>query len=157
MSSTEPRVFHARSVLLAALVAVGLAAWWIATLPASPTYGWDESMHVALPAARMRIALLEGRPGQAFDALLGCAQYPFVQPVALAFVQAFFGASEHVARAFGIVEWAATLVGVFVLCSSLESVREQRAHLAAWLAFAFVALSSLSLVFAGTLFLEVPS
>src|SRR5690348_11400431 len=112
---TEPPNLRSRSTVMAAVVALGLVVWWIATLPGSPTYGWDESMHVALPAARMRIELFEGHPGLAFEALLDCAQYPFVQPVALAFVQSIFGGSEHVARAFGLLEWGATLFGLFLL------------------------------------------
>ncbi len=159
---TKPPNPRSRSIVMAALVALGLTIWWIATLPGSPTYGWDESMHVALPAARMRTALFEGHPGQAFDALLGCAQYPFVQPVALAFVQSIFGGSEHVARAFGLFEWGATLVGMFVLVRTALSSSPAWApvfmsQFAAWMAFAFAVLSSLSLIFAGTLFLEVPS
>src|SRR6185436_5568856 len=109
MSAAETRLFSKRGLVLAAIAAVILAVVWIATLPPSPAYGWDESMHVALPAERMRVALAEGRVGLAFDALLDCAQYPFVQPVALAFVESLFGASEHVARAFGIFEWCATI------------------------------------------------
>lgn len=162
MSSAEARPFSTRGLLVAALAALGLASAWIATLPSSPTYGWDESMHVALPAARLRLALAAGEFGLAWDALLDCAQYPFVQPVALALVQGVFGATERVARAFGIVEWCATLFGVFVLARIvIESLEPERrppaAVLAPWLAFAFAALSPLALGFAGTLFLETPS
>jgi len=148
--------------VVAAVFSIALAVIWIATLPSNLTYGWDESMHVALPAERMRIALAEGEFGLAFEALLSCAQYPFVEPVLLACVQSVFGASEQVARAFGIVEWCATIFGVFVLTrlviESLPADRRPRAaFVAPWLAFAFAALSPLALGFAGTLFLEIPS
>lgn len=156
------RLVSTRALVFAGICAAVLAGLWIATLPTSPTYGWDESMHVVLPAERMRVALAEGRIGLAFDALLDCAQYPFVEPVLLAFVQSLFGASESVARALGIVEWCATILGVFVLTRLvIESMDPERrppaAWIAPWLAFVFAALSPLALGFAGTLFLEIPS
>lgn len=162
MSAAETPLFSKRGLVLAGLAAVLLAVIWIATLPAGPAYGWDESMHVALPAERMRIALAEGRIGLAFDAMLDCAQYPFVQPVLLALVQSIFGATERVARALGIVEWCATIFGVFVLARLvIESMTPERrpraAWIAPWLALALAALSPLALGFAGTLFLEIPS
>ncbi|MBL8857844.1 MAG: hypothetical protein JNL28_04980 [Planctomycetes bacterium] len=162
MPDAESRLNSPQALWAAALLACLLAVVWIATLPANFTYGWDESMHVALPAAQMRVALGEGEFRLAFDALLGCAQYPFVQPVLLAFVQSLFGASESVARAFGIVEWCATILGLFVLTrialASLDPERRPKAAwLAPWIAFALAALSPLALEFGGTLFLEIPS
>src|SRR5262245_31220572 len=162
MPSDEPRPLRRRAELWAGLVCVALAIVWIATLPATPAYGWDESMHVALPAARMRIALRAGEIGTAFDALLGCAQYPFVQPVMLACVQSILGGSESVARAFGLFEWAITLLGVFVLVrlalqSMPEDQRPRGAAIAPWIALALGASSPLGVAFGGTLFLETAS
>lgn len=186
----------------AALVCAGLAAAWIATLPSGPSYGWDESMHAALPAARMQIAAAEGRIGESLDALLSCAQYPFGYPSLLALASALFGATEAVARALGIATFGATLFGVFVLARTLgaqvrvdarpdasrrvgsnagegangavdstepnvgdaglrgrASVRATAhvSRVAPWLAIALLALSPLSIAYAGTLFLETAS
>lgn len=199
---------------VAALVCAALSSGWIATLPAAASYGWDESMHAALPAARMQVAVAEGRVGEAFDALLSCAQYPFAYPVLLALAWGVFGVSEAAARALGIATFGATLLGAFVLvrglvaqvstsaragstrdpstssgtraearassvasaCEALsrsddtaEPARERStqhggdrsrrapSRVAPWLAIALLALSPLSIAYAGTLFLETAS
>lgn len=178
---------------VAALVCAALSAGWIATLPADASYGWDESMHAALPAARMQVAVAEGRVGEAFDALLSCAQYPFAYPVLLALAWSVFGVTEAAARALGIATFGATLLGAFVLVRGLvarvslasadpragastppislaregaslamdrapsSELRPRALRIAPWLAIALLALSPLSIAYAGTLFLETAS
>jgi hypothetical protein len=165
MPPAEARSRRSRAVLVAALAAVGLGLYWSMTLAPSPAFGWDESMHVGLPAARMRLAVAEGRIGAAFDALLDCAQYPFAQPLFLAIAPSQLASTDTDVRHWVIFQWAATLVGSFVLVRSALRRRDaepsdvdgDRADLAAWVAFTLAALSTLSLIYAGTLFLEVPS
>src|SRR5947207_2518579 len=83
----RPRASTSRRDLLAAgACALILAVFWIATLPRTPAFGWDESMHAELPAARMVVALRHFEIGRALDALLDCSQYPFVWPACLALV-----------------------------------------------------------------------
>lgn len=119
MSATKPRSSESGAVWLALVVVVGLLVAWIATLPASPAWGWDESMHAELPAARMALALKSGELGAASAALLDCQQYPFVWPVCLAVVQFVTGVSEHVARCAGLVALALMVWGVFRLAREL--------------------------------------
>src|SRR5262249_9841199 len=139
-------------VAAAAAVALLLALYWTHGVPKSPSLGWDESMHADLPALRILLALKRGEVRAAFDALLGCAQYPFAYPCFLAAVQAVFGVGEAVCRATGTVLWCPPLFGLFLL------VRESSSgdRLSPWLAMAFGALSPMALAFAGTLFLEIP-
>jgi hypothetical protein len=147
-----------RALGFAIALAFALALFWRVTLPDSPAWGWDESMHAELPAVRMLVALRHFEVGHAFDALLDCSQYPFVWPVCLAAAQAVFGVSEMVARTAGIAVWAAALVGVYLLARELEHAlpRERARGWLPWIAFALAALSPLALDYAGTLFLEVP-
>ena len=175
-----------RSVTALALAAtVALAFAWTLPLSAARGMGWDEAMHAALPAARMLVAVEEGEPGLAADALLDCSQYPFAWPVALALVQAATGLSEHAARVAGTLAWCAALFATFLAGRELVRARAastgaagpfapgavvrrrpfgSAAHPAAlrgsgwipWLALALAALSPLALAYAGTLFLEVP-
>jgi len=147
-----------RALGLAIALALALAVFWRVTLPDSPAWGWDESMHAELPAVRMLVALRHFDLGHAFDALLDCSQYPFVWPVCLAAAQAVFGISEVVARSVGIAAWAAALVGIYLLARELECAlpRERARGWLPWIAFTLAALSPLALDYAGTLFLEVP-
>src|SRR6186713_716385 len=78
------------------------------------SYGWDESMHAALPAARLVLALRAGAGREAAEVVLGCQQYPPVYPAALAALELVAGISEHAARVFGRFVWAAGLLGVFL-------------------------------------------
>jgi hypothetical protein len=151
-SEPVPRASGLVPVAAAAAVALALALYWTHGLPRTPSLGWDESMHADLPALRILLALKRGEVRAAFDALLGCAQYPFVVPSFLAAVQAFFGVGEAVCRAADTVLWCATLFGLFLLAR--ESSRGDR--LSPWLAMSFGALSPMALAFAGTLFLEIP-
>jgi len=120
------------------------------------SWGWDESMHAELPAARMVL----GDVGQALDALMECEQYPFVFPVVLAAGQTLFGVSENVARgtAFGL--WV--LVGLSALAllgrelgRSIGPGRGRSTELA--LALPLLSFTSpLVWRYAPSLFLEVP-
>ncbi|HIG10707.1 MAG: hypothetical protein ABGY71_06160 [bacterium] len=147
----------------AALVALLLFCSWGLSLPASPAWGWDESMHVQLPAARMLVAAGEGSFDLVSAAFLDCQQYPPMWPMVLACVQAVFGLSEQVARLASLGAWCLTLFGLFLL--GLELARAQRSSplqaeryegTLAWLLMGFGALSPLCLHYAGTLFLEIP-
>jgi len=143
------------AIAAAGVAAAALAVYWTRGLPRTPSLGWDESMHAALPAERMLLALKRGELRLACDALLGCSQYPFVYPAVLAAVQAVFGAGEATCRATGTVLWCATLFGLFRLVRDLAR-GERGGALAPWIAMAFAALSPMALAFSGTLFLEVP-
>ena len=122
--------------------------------------GWDESMHAQLPAARMVLGLRAGETGEAFEALLGCQQYPFVYPVLLALVQALTGLSEDVARASGRVIWALGAFGVFLCARRAADVSgwltPVRQRLAPWVALVLALASPLALAYSATLFQEVP-
>ena len=154
-----PAVPGARDAWLALLVCAALALFWSWTLSDARAWGWDESMHAELPAARMLVALKQGEPGQAHRALLECQQYPFVWPLMLCAVQAVTDISEHATRVAGTLAWCAALFGLFLLGRELATRLEPRPRGARWLAWALLALGALSplcLAFAGTLFLEVP-
>lgn len=155
-----------RSPWRAALAALVLGLFWTLPWSVSPperTWGWDESMHAELPAARMLVAARDGELRRATDVLLDCNQYPFVWPVALAFVQSTTGISELAARVAGTFAWALALFGLYLLGAELARA-QRRPHegqrrndaLVPWLAMALGALSPLALAYAGTLFLEVP-
>lgn len=176
MSASKPRARGSGAVWLALVVVVGLLVAWVATLPASPTWGWDESMHAELPAARLVLALRSGEFSAASAAVLDCQQYPFVWPVCLAIVQFVTGVSEYAARCAGLVALAAMVWGVYLLARELVSVgggeadegpgeegqgaesasAARRARYAPWFALVFAAACPLAVSFGGTLFLEVP-
>lgn len=147
----------------ALLLAIVLALAWTIPLSSAQSWGWDESMNVELPAARMVVAAELGRVGEALQALLDCTRYPFVYPVVLALVQGVFGISEQAGRVVGTLTWCATLFGLFLLGQELarllyrDSASKTRswAYLP-WFSMALGALSPLALSYAGTLFLEVP-
>ena len=165
-ADTASQLLRARRETWIALgIASALAVAWTLALSSAQSWGWDESMHAELSAARMLVAAQAGELRASIDALLGCSQYPFVYPVCLALAQAVFGLSEHVARVTGVLTWCATLFGLFLLGREIaRSLRREPDHgesagaleLVPWLAMALGALSPLALSFAGTLFLEVP-
>lgn len=135
-----------------ALLAVSLLALaWIGPLQAGIAWGWDETMHTALPAWRMLTAAEALAPGAFFDALHACDRYPFAYPLLLALEQGLFGISEHGARVLGTIVWCATLLAVFALG------RRAGGTFAGWLALLAAASCPLALSFAGTALLEVPS
>lgn len=142
-------------------------AAWVATLvfavvgavdiDRTRTWGWDESMHAQLPAARIALALEDGRVIDALRVLHDCQQYPFVWPAALGVVQSATGLSEPVARGMGRIVWAATLLGIFALAwRTADRVGLASRALAAWTAFGLALLSPLAMAYSATLFLEIP-
>jgi hypothetical protein len=145
------------------LIALGICAllafFWTRTLSDARAWGWDESMHAELPAARILLALQHGDFAGAHAALLDCGQYPFVWPLVLALVQAATGISEHACRVATTIAWCWALFGLFLLGRELGARVEPKlkgARFLPWALLAFGALSPLALAFAGTLFLEVP-
>lgn len=137
----------------AALVCALLALVWVLPLSASLAWGWDETMHVALPAWRLSSAFTTLDFVRFFDALHACERYPFVYPLVVAFEQGLFGVSEHGVRVLGTLLWCATLLVIFAATQRAEPDRGQ----AAWFAFTLAACSPLALGFAGTAMLETPS
>jgi len=134
--------------------------WQFLTSPQDMTWGWDESMHAELPAARMALYLRGGDIGGVFQAIHDCTQYPFVWPGLLGVVQAFTGPSEEVARTMGVLLWGLTMVGAFMLTRAAGvriGMGERETSYASWGALAACAMSPLAAAYAGTLFHEVPS
>ncbi|QDU68856.1 hypothetical protein Pla86_39650 [Planctomycetes bacterium Pla86] len=125
--------------------------------------GWDESMHAALPAARMVLALKAGQTREAIDVALDCQQYPPVYPAFLATVQSIAGVGEGVARAATRGLWALGLFGLFLLGRAIVDRIERDAvqpfagaALVPWILPAIALTSPMALAFSGTLFLEIP-
>lgn len=152
-----------RDVAWAALVALGLALVWSIPVSTAKSWGWDESMHAELPAARMLVGVQNHEFRAAIDTLLDCSQYPFAYPVLLAAAQSVFGISEKVCRVTGTALWGLALFGLYLLVrevlDKMAAARGQRSRgdrLAPWLAMSLAALSPLALAYSGTLFLEVP-
>lgn len=163
----EPANPRARSVV------AGVALALVCLLPLvryalegpAPSLGWDESMHAALPAARMVLSVEAGDPGAAARAALDCTRYPFVYPVVLGLVQGLTGVSESAARWTTVALWCLTLAGTFLLAGEvarrLPAATLERFPRAAagapWIAVLAASLCPLAQRYAGTLFLEVPS
>ena len=136
------------------------ATWQFLTSSQAMTWGWDESMHAELPAARIALYLRGGDIGGAFHAIHDCTQYPFVWPSLLGVVQAFTGPSEEVARMMGVLLWGLTMVGALKLTRAAGArigMDEREISYASWGALAACALSPLAGAYAGSLFHEVPS
>ncbi|MCH2106737.1 MAG: hypothetical protein MK291_08865 [Planctomycetes bacterium] len=146
-----------------ALPWVAAAAWVCWQLMAGAedvTWGWDESQHAELPAARMALYLRAGELGGAMDALHSCTQYPFVWPTLLGVVQALTGPSEAAARLMGVLLWGLTMGGAhkLTIAAGARAGLEERARgWAAWGALALSAASPLASAYAGTLFHAVPT
>lgn len=124
-------------------------------------WGWDESMHAELPAARMVVGLAEERPDEAFRALSSCDRYPFVFPAILAAGQAALGVSEGVARgvawAFWVVVGLLGLVRVGLALARATARPDEPPPFELVLLLPLAAfLSPLVWRYAPTLFLEVP-
>ncbi len=162
-ASSAPRIGERLDGRFAAAICAAFGIWLALTVPASPAMGWDESMHVQLPAARFLVALRSGEFGLAIDALLGCAQYPPAWPAVLGFVQIPFGVGEALARALTSFAWAGALGFTFEIARRAAQSADARrlgggvARLAGWTALVLGMLCPLADSFAGTLFLEVPS
>lgn len=154
-----PRV----DVWIALAIGVALALFWTIPLSDAQAWGWDESMHAELPAARMAVALQLGDVRAFFEGLHSCSQYPFAWPLALAALQLFTGISEHAARSAGTLAWCVALFGIFCVARELvHGLRRARGPLpfdrgVPFVALLLGALCPLALAFAGTLFLEVPA
>ena len=103
-----------RGAWAAAGAAAFLAVAWSVPISMERSAGWDESMHVALPAARIALALRAGAAREAIDAVLDCSQYPFVHPALLGSIEFAIGVSERAARVLGTVLWATTHFGLFL-------------------------------------------
>ena len=155
-----------RSDLIAGLLTVFLLAL-IWTVPFEPdhSWGWDESMHAALPAAKILTELEAGEPVDALRVVvLDCQQYPFAYPAFLALVQGVFGFSETVARLASRLLFCVGLFGLFLLAGEVvRTLRTRRGFEAersatriAFGALAFGALCPLAFAYSGTLFQEVP-
>ena len=167
---TETAAERIGGARVAALVACAvLAAAWVLPVSLERSWGYDESMHAQLPALRMLYSARAGDFGQAWDVLLGCNRYPFGYPVALAAAQAVFGTSELVGRALGRAIWVLGCFAIFLLAQDVVARlgrcdpraagadgRPRGAALAPWLALGLAAASPMTLMYAGTLFLEVP-
>ena len=148
-----------RLVLLGAALACALwGAIWGLGVQSEQAWGWDESMHAELPAARMLLGAQAGESELVAHALHDCMQYPFGWPLVLAGVQAVTGLSEQACRVSGRLVWALGAFGLFLLLR--ECVQRMRlgrgADLAPWLALVFALSSPLAVSYSGTLFLEVP-
>jgi hypothetical protein len=154
-STTDPAEANGRraAVLQAAAMAAAalLALLAFLTLPDTRAHGWDEAMHLELPAARMLVALQQGEWGEWGDALLDCSQYPPGWPLVLSLWQSVCGIGESSARALSCLS-----LGLFALGVYLVGFAVARNALVAWLGFAIVALSPLCWAYGGSLFLEVP-
>ncbi len=154
-STTDPaEALRRRTALprLAALLAGALLALIaFLTLPDTRAHGWDEAMHLELPAARMLVALQQGEWGAFGDAFLDCSQYPPGWPLVLSLWQSVCGISESSARALGCLSLGMLAFGVY-----LVGLAAARSALVAWLGFAIVALSPLCWAYGSSLFLEVP-
>lgn len=145
--------------LIAFGICVVLAILWTGPLSDALAWGWDESMHAELPAARILLSLQQGDFAGAHTALLDCQQYPFVWPLVLAAVQAVTGISEHAGRVAGTLAWCWTLFGLFLLGRELGARVQpalKGARFIPWVLLALGASSPLALAYSGTLFLEVP-
>jgi hypothetical protein len=142
--------------LIGALLA---AAWlWFAVFERvnlERAWGWDESMHAELPAARMLEYARAGEWRSACAVAVQCDRYPFVVPVYLAAVESVFGVSENVARHALVALWCVGLLGLGALvgrCALPKSLHAAPFVLAAL----FVSTTSLSRMYGATLFLEAP-
>ena len=142
------------------LLGIGVACLGWFGLDVRTAWGWDETMHAELPAARMLLHLRRGEVSEAFDVLLACDQYPFVWPVVLATAQWLFGLGEAVARSIGWIAYALLLAVTGRLAWSAargtSPELESRAAVAP-LALTALATSPLALGFAPLLFLELPA
>jgi hypothetical protein len=136
---------------IAPLAALLLALLAFLTLPASPAHGWDEAMHLELPAARMLVAMQQGAWSAWADAFLDCSQYPPGWPLVLSLWQGLCGIGETSARALGCLSLGLLAHAVYLV--ALAAARDARV---AWLGFSIVALSPLCWAYGSTLFLEVP-
>ncbi|MCK6448069.1 MAG: hypothetical protein L6Q99_16875 [Planctomycetes bacterium] len=117
------------------------------------TWGWDESMHAELPAARMVELAHAGNLRGAVDVALACDRYPFGVPVFLAVVQSITGISEIAARTALATLWCVGLLVGACLVRRLVGAQSS-ARAGAGLFVVVAALAPIGRLFAPTLFLE---
>ena len=124
------------------------------------SWGWDESMHVGLPATHMAHAVGSGDLGEAARVALDCNQYPFVYPTVVAAAELLFGAAdnpEHFGRRVGRFVWSLGLLGLLLLSLELSvGLAESTRKLAAFFTLCLGLFSPLFMDYSGTWFLEVP-
>lgn len=157
---------HGPRLALAAIAlgALGLCGLFAARWSAGEinAWGWDESMHAALPGARIALAA-EARDWRgALEAVHDCERYPPVTGLVLAGPMWVFGPSELVARTTLLLAWLALGIGGLVLLGrevgratgrGTDGARG-RIHVTACGAAACALASPLANRYAPTLFLE---
>lgn len=159
------------TLLVLTLVA---GVWGSARVSTASSWGWDESMHAGLPAARISAELGELDPVAAAQVAVECQQYPFVVPVVWGALAAVTGQGADV-EVFGrrLGRWVLALLALGAALLARELVRalfetheeqgagppakiDREEWCGALVAFALVLMSPLSVDYAGTWFLEVP-
>ncbi|MFT4711107.1 MAG: hypothetical protein ACJAZ8_002092 [Planctomycetota bacterium] len=124
------------------------------------SWGWDESMHVGLPATHMAQAASTGDLGEAAQVALNCNQYPFVYPAVVASAELLFGAADNpelFGRRVGRFVWSLGLLGLLLLALELSvGLAESTRKLAAFFTICLGLFSPLFMDYSGTWFLEVP-
>ncbi len=157
-TATAPEGWAERRSLRVALLACAvLAILWVPSVSMERSWGWDESMHAAYPAARMAVALGEGEGGELARAVHDCRRYPFAYPGLLGVAQAVVGISERAGRVVGRLLWCVGIFGLFLLGREVaRAVEVRNRELLPWLAAGLGALSPLALAYSGSYFLEVP-
>ena len=71
---------------------------WVPSVSMERSWGYDESMHAAYPAARMAVAMRAGAASELARAVHDCRQYPFAYPAVLGAAQSVVGVSERTGR-----------------------------------------------------------
>lgn len=161
--SDVPPVAPSRRWWLALAVCAVLAAHWAWGYSDPNSWGWDESMHAELPAARLVLSTQAIRPAAAMAAVFDSDRYPIVYPAMLAVPQFFFGISEDVARRSAVTIWCLALFAIWLLAAEVaraargkDGAPRKHEDLVPWIALALGAASPLGLALGYSLFLEAP-
>jgi len=158
-----PSLPNRKHCWLALAACIALALFWSWGYRDARSWGWDESMHAELPAARLALSTAAIRPAAAMAAVHDSDRYPIVFPALLAVPQFFFGISEDVARRSAIAVWCGALFALFLLARELaraargpsgEPLRNEA--WVPWLTLAFAAASPMGHTYGASLFLESP-
>ena len=124
------------------------------------SWGWDESMHVGLPATHMAQAVGTGDLREAANVALDCNQYPFVYPAFLATAEVLLGASDNpelFGRRVGRFVWSLGLLGLLLLSLELSfGMAESTRKLAAFFTLSLGLFSPLFMDYSGTRFPSSP-
>jgi len=160
-----------RPLMLTLLVLTFVAGvWGSARVSTASSWGWDESMHAGLPAARISAELGELDPIAAAQVAVECQQYPFVVPVVWGALAAVTGQGADVEDfGRGLGRWVLALLALGAALLARELVRalfetheeqgrgiDREEWCAALVTFGLVLMSPLSVDYSGTWFLEVP-